>query len=348
MALRIRPAFRIGRTTVQPTAYGWTLFFLMIWIPLAALVTANNFLLIIFFMMVGLAVVSHRLAMRNIKSVSLSRRFPEDVFADTVFAVSYLVRSDSARWGSFTLRFTETPPLLGEAQGVTFLKVPPGETVSVPGFFTIPFRGDVTLNPGTISSSFPFGLAGYSRRCGPEDRVLVFPKIEPVTEEISLKLGISGKGRERTDPSGTVPFQFRNYVPGDAYKHIDWKKTAAGGSLITRVLSEEGAREMTIRIPKGAQERAISRAASLVVHFAGMRTPVSLQGPGLAAEAGVGKEHTRKLLTMLARWDKTTADSETSIETTAAVVEVDRDGELVWHESGDSSDSRNQELLGTP
>lgn len=332
-----RSFFRIGRTTIHPTVYGWTLFFFMIWLPVSALVTANNFLLIIFFMMIGLAAVSHRLAMRNIKSLTLGRRFPEDVFADTAFTVTYLTRSDSAPWGAFTLRFSEKPPLSGPARGVTFLKLPRGETVSVPGFYAIPFRGDVTLSPGTISSSFPFGLAAYSRQCGPEEQLLVFPKIEPVTEDIPVRLGISGRGRERAAASGTVPFQFRDYVPGDAYKHIDWKKTAAGGSLVTRILSEEGAREITVRLPQGAPERAISRAASLVVHFAEIRIPVSLQGPGLDVAPGLGKEHTRKLLTLLARWDKTNGHLETPNQTTAAVVEVDKDGEFVWKEFGDAS-----------
>ncbi len=211
---------------IRPTRSGWILVFLLLWIPLTAIGTANNFLLIIFALMVGLALVSHRLARKNVKTVQLSRCFPDEIFAGNVFTVRYLVKTVTRPWGAVTLKFVEASPLQGATEGVTFSHIPPGDAVSVNGSFSVSSRGDKQIFPGLLTSAFPFGLASYSRSCGPTESVLVFPQIQSVEEDVPPWVGGSGKGPERPDPFGTIPYQFREYVPGDPYKHIEWKKTA--------------------------------------------------------------------------------------------------------------------------
>ncbi len=85
--------------------------------------------------MVGLALVSHRLARKNVKTVQLSRCFPDEIFAGNVFTVRYLVKTDSRPWGAAALKFVEASPLQGATEGVTFSHIPPGDAVSVNGFF---------------------------------------------------------------------------------------------------------------------------------------------------------------------------------------------------------------------
>lgn len=322
------------RIKMRPSPYGWFLLFLLVWIPLAAIVTVNNFLFIIFTMMIGLSVVSHRWARKNLASVSVVRRFPDEVFAETPFLLEYVVRSDREPWGSFTLTFAEETPLNGPGSQVTIAHVPKDRLHELVSSFSIASRGDKHIGPGTLSSSFPFGLAAYSKRCGPANSVLVFPKIEPVGDEIPSWVGGFGRGMERLDPFGTVPFSFRDYVAGDRFKHIDWKKSARTGALITRVLSEEGAREITIRLSGGASERAISRAASLVVHFIRSGRPVALEGPGIRTKPGYGPDWTRKLLTILARWDTMRQDiAESALTRRGIAVHIEGNGEFRWQRS---------------
>ena len=154
-------------------------------------------------------------------------------------------------------------------------------------------------------------------------------------EDVPPWVGGSGKGLERPDPFGTIPYQFREYVPGDPYKHIEWKKTASTGGLITKVLSDEGAREITIRMPREASERTISRAASLVVHFARSGRPICLQGPGILLGPGRGKEFAVKLLTTLARWENTAGELALPDFSPDIVVEIGQAGEFVWRRSGE-------------
>ena len=184
------------------------------------------------------------------------------------------------------------------------------------------------IGEGTLSSEFPFGLAAYSRKAGGEDTVLVFPFVEPLGDEIPLDLTGTGKGLERRDPLGNVPYLLRDYIPGDPFKLIDWKKTAQCGKLITKELAEEGVQELAIRLPSDPSERAISRAASLVVHFSCSGTPVSLHGPGKAVPPGSGKDFCRKLLTILAKWEDFSGDSGNVHLNNGTVVEIDPTGRL--------------------
>ncbi len=329
---------KMSKLTVRPTPYGWGMVFLLVWIPLTAIFTANNFLLIVFIMTIGLVIVSHKLAKRNVESFTLKRRLPNEIYAQTPFSIKYRLKSDQKLWGSMTVMFEENAPLQGERDGVWFSRVPPAETKTDYGYFVLPARGDQIISAGTLYSSFPFGLASYRRACGDEESVMVFPRIEPVEDDIPMHEGGSGRGREQIDPLGTVPYFFRDYVPGDPYKHIDWKKTAQSGNLVTRILSEEGAREITLRLPADASERAISRAASLVVHFSRTGIPVALEGAGLRIEAGSGKEFSRRLLTILARWPNNPETGSNPDHSQGVVVEIDDSGYFLWKGSGDTDE----------
>ncbi|MEJ2715835.1 MAG: DUF58 domain-containing protein [Deltaproteobacteria bacterium] len=317
------------RLSIKPTAFGWICLFFLVWIPLAAVVTGNNFLFIIFSMTVGLVVVSHWLAKKNIGSVLLSRKFPDEIFAGTPFTIRYVVHADGGPWGAASLTFYEGPPLEGADQGVIFPQIPPGQPTSMTGLSSIAARGDHSIEPGVISSLFPFGLARYSRRCGTPQSVLVFPAIEPVDSSMVFSPRGAGTSVERTDPFGTIPHYFRDYVPGDPFKHIDWKKSARTGEFVTRILSDEGAQQVVIRLPQQASEKAISRAASLVVHFDRLGVPVSLEAPGLFIEGGVGPEFTLKLLVILARWEDPGSEVAIPDQGSEMVFEVADSGEFL-------------------
>jgi uncharacterized protein (DUF58 family) len=161
-----------------------------------------------------------------------------------------------------------------------------------------------------------------------------------VDADIPLYLGGSGRGVEKSDPSGTTPYLFRNYVPGDPYKHIDWKKTAQSGGLVTRVFSDEGTRDVTIHVPANASERSISRAASLIVHFARKGTPISLQGPGLNVGPGYGRDFVRKLLTILARWQHDPQAVSEQDGSERVIVDINGSAELSWEDGGQTHETR--------
>ncbi|MEW6349879.1 MAG: DUF58 domain-containing protein [Thermodesulfobacteriota bacterium] len=313
----------------KPTAFGWTCMFLMVWIPFAAIATSNNFLYMLFALLVGLMGASHVLAGHNLKKVTLTRRFPADIYARTPFTIHYAVQSDYGL-GASTLDFAEHEFLRLEGAPVNIPRVPPGDPTIASGLFSLPRRGEVPIPEGKLASTFPFGLARYFRNAGGKDTVLVFPCVESLADEIPFDITGTGRGLERKDPFGSVCYLFRDYVPGDPYKRIDWKKSARCHKFITRELAEEGARELAIHLPGDPSERAISRAASLVVHYSCSGTPVSLHGPGMSVPPGSGREFCRKLLTILARWERLAGDVSSPQVDRGVLVEIDPAGEFSW------------------
>ncbi len=323
-----------GKAGIRLTNHGLVLAFLMVWIPISAFVTGNNFLFILLGLMLGLIVVSHYLAGKNLKAAEISRVFPEEVFADTPFTIRYNLTSRLRPWGSFALSVQELPPIQGDPDGAAVTQVTPGETTQHAAVCSIRPRGDRQVGPFLVSSSFPFGLASYSKMRGPDESVLVFPKIEPVEAYPPFSATGSGSGVERVDLLGTIPHHHRDYVAGDPYKLIDWKKSASSGQLVTRVLSEESARRIVIRLPRNASESAISRAASLVVKFGHSGIPLCLLGPGIMTEAGTGSAFIRKLLTILARWDNPEQEEPDATTDGDMVIDIDSGGEFIGNEGG--------------
>jgi hypothetical protein len=100
-------------------------------------------------------------------------------------------------------------------------------------------------------------------------------------------------------------------------------------------MADEGGGEVVIRMPEKVGERAISRAASLVVHFGRAGIPVSFQGPGISVKAGKGPEFTRKLLTILARWEGSTEQMTGLGHWAGTIVQLDETGEFRVRQSGE-------------
>jgi uncharacterized protein (DUF58 family) len=318
---------RARKPKMRITPYGWGLIFLLVWVPFTAITTANNFLLIVFFMLTGLILVSRRLAKKNINAMQVNRKFPDRIFADTPFTLSYVLTNAAGR-DALALTFHEAEGI-GRSE-VRLPPVGPGSQKTVLGEMVLPTRGRHTITPGRISSGFPFGMATYSRVCGDTQSVLVFPKVEEIRREIPHLSGLSGHGIEKAGQFGTIPFSFRDYVPGDPVKMIQWKKSAQTGNLITKVLSEEESGQVAIRLPKNASERSISRAASLVAHFTERGTPIVFYGPGIRLGPGVNDEFVYQVLTHLALWDN--PDEEVPRVCDAFVtVSVHEDGACKWN-----------------
>lgn len=314
---------------IKLSGYGWAFVFFVFWIPIAAIGTANNFLIIIFLFMVGLAAVSHILAKRNIRSVSVMRRFPDEILAEASFAISYKFSSALKPWGAMFLLYDEAEPL-GRGTRVGITRLVPGMSSEKNGTYVIASRGDKTVQCGKLRSSYPFGLATYSRNCGTPVSVLVFPKIEDVGSDIPSWIGGSGSGFEKTGPYGDVPYSLRQYVAGDPYKHIEWKKSAQKGHLLTKVLSHEQAREIRLRMPQNASEKVISRAASLIVHLSARGIPVGLESVGLDMECACDRQSVLGMLTVLARWNGNQAQPNTEHPAGGIEVSLDEDGRFSW------------------
>ena len=185
-------------------------------------------------------------------------------------------------------------------------------------------RGEFKFGPADIASGDIFGFYWRSKSELDTDRLIVYPKVVPVT-----KLGLVPAWPlvDRQTPYRILddPLRMasvREYVPGDSYRHIHWKATARMGKLQTKVF-DPGATHM-LAIFTDVQthpnpyalnpehlELVVTTSASIAVHALNAK-----QGVGLYANGGIGnsRQYARvglsrhpaqanKLLETLARLD---------------------------------------------
>jgi uncharacterized protein (DUF58 family) len=108
-------------------------------------------------------------------------------------------------------------------------------------------RGIVQLNSIDLYTRYPFGFFCKKRRVKITGEVVVYPRLlneetareqfRPVAGENypSNRIGI-----------GTDVHSFREYVRGDSYRHIYWKKSASLGRFIVKQTETEAARAVAV------------------------------------------------------------------------------------------------------
>lgn len=169
-------------------------------------------------------------------------------------------------------------------------------------------RGAHRIGPATLVTADPIGLFEHRRAIpGSEAEVLVWPRIEPLTE---VRFGSGDDGRGPIARRAGAGFDFRSlrdYQDGDDLRHVDWKSTAHLGRLQIREFELHDTPAATVVLDlcadafadssDGARlEQAVSTAGSIAVRLAaqGLETrliaddglPVSVRvGPGSAPEA---------------------------------------------------------------
>jgi uncharacterized protein (DUF58 family) len=148
-----------------------------------------------------------------------------------------------------------------------------------------------------------FGFYTRSMSTAAPTFLTVYPKIVPLAH-----LGLPSKspfGSLKThkiiyeDPSRIVGV--RDYVPGDSLRKINWKVSAALGKLQVRkfepaitldtlIFLNLNLEEYDLAYADGATELAITVAASIANHLAGLRQPVGLISNGHDPAAAEGDE----------------------------------------------------------
>ncbi|MGB1288766.1 MAG: DUF58 domain-containing protein [Aggregatilineales bacterium] len=97
-------------------------------------------------------------------------------------------------------------------------------------------RGEFLLGPITINSGDPFGLFSTPRRVNASERVIIYPRLIPITQFIVPMGNLSGGEAQRfmTHHVTTNAAGVREYVPGDSINRIHWKSTARRNKLIVK------------------------------------------------------------------------------------------------------------------
>jgi uncharacterized protein (DUF58 family) len=302
---------------IEVTTGGVIFAVILIIVAFAAWNTGNNLLFMVFSIMVSTIFVSWAAARAALRDLTVSARFPDHIFAGEAAEVILTLRNGKRVFpsfsilvemrGSFDRPASTTKKSRSRSRKIAlgyFIYVPhrAGAEQSIEQLF--PRRGHVVVNGFELSTRFPFGFFRHRRRLSARDvDIVVYPKPEPVTDELNLLPLLNGQTPSLRRGAGQDLLLLRDYQPRDDLRHIDWKATARSRQLTVREFTAEDERRITIvldtRLTDDIDEEnfrirfesGVTQTASLVQHFIDERAEVCLVLGMDRGRFGAGPEH---------------------------------------------------------
>lgn len=157
-----------------------------------------------------------------------------------------------------------TVPLLGPHQQITLPVLVPTES-----------RGVIAVGPLTVARQDPLGLLRREMTWRDVHRVYVHPHTVALPpNSAGLVRDLEGQASTRLTDSDLSFHAVREYVPGDAMRHIHWKSTAKTGQLMVRQYEESQTARLAVLFDARRDEYlsdeefelGVSLAASVSLH----------------------------------------------------------------------------------
>jgi len=310
---------------IEVTTGGVIFIVILVIVAFAAWNTGNNLLFMVFSIMLSTIFVSWLAARASLRELNVSARFPDHIFAGEPAELLLTVRNSKQLLPSFSILVE----MRGTFDRPGFKKRPwPRVKKTALGYFTyvphkaaaeqsieqsFPKRGHVLVKGFELSTRFPFGFFRHRRRLTARDvDIVVYPKPEPITDELNLLPLQSGQTTSLRRGAGQDLLMLRDYQARDELRHIDWKATARARRLTVREFAAEDERRITIVLDTTLTadideenfrirfESGVTETASLVKHFVEERAEVRLILGSTAGKFGAGLEHLYECLRRLA------------------------------------------------
>jgi uncharacterized protein (DUF58 family) len=316
---------------VEVTRGGVVFVAIAVIVAFAAWNTGNNLLFMVFSLLISTLFVSWAAARATLRELTVSARFPDHIFAGERTEIMVTVRNVKRLLPSFSImveargpngrdgagagenRTQRTRPQFKNRALAYFVYVPhrAGAEQSVQQLF--PKRGHVSVNGFELSTRFPFGFFRHRRRLRARDvDIVVYPKPEPVADELHLLPLFGGRLESTRRGAGHDLFSLRDYQPHDDLRHISWKATARTRRLTVREFTAEDERRITIGFDTQFTrdideenfrirfERGVTQTASLIKHFIDERAEVRLILGRDQGDFSAGADHLYACLRRLA------------------------------------------------
>lgn len=311
---------------IEITTGGAIFLAIVVVVGFAAWNTGHNLLFLIFSLLCSTLFVGWTAARTSLRDLNVSARFPDHIFAGEAAPVIVTLRNTKRLLPSLSVLVEARGPKTGVQTGRKTRRRP-HEKRPLAYFTYIPHRaaaeqrveqvfdkrGHVFIDGFELSTRFPFGFVRRRRRLGTRDvDILVYPKPEPIGDELHLLPMYAGRMASARRGPGHDLFALRDYQPMDDLRHIDWKATARARHLTVREFTSEDERRITIvldtrPVPDTPQEgfsarfeRGVIKAASHLKHFIDERAEVRMILGSESGPYGSGLEHLYQCLRRLA------------------------------------------------
>lgn len=277
----------------RPTREGAALLLLTVGLGLAAAITGNNVLVLLFAGLIALWVVDAVLGPWNLRHLTVRRELPAEMFADTAGRGGFQL-INGRRWlPSAGLLIADS----GGRAAAAVERLGAGEEAVARTAWTFGARGEASFDTITVRSSFPLGLWWREKRFSIPAAITVYPR--PRLSEPRVEGGLAGA--QGADPAGRGAIGdfdgLQLYREGDPPRRIHWPTTARVGTPIVVLRTDERADRVTVRVRDlsgRAWENELSRACGEVLRGfrRGCRVGLELPTGALAAQGGAAWRRT--------------------------------------------------------
>ncbi len=271
-------------------------------IGFAALNTGNNLMYLIFSMMLSTLILSLIIPYLNLKKLNVKFELEEPVFAGTPTSMKLNVTNNKTLLPSFSFRFSISMPESDELY-IESIKPTKSETKSQRIVFN--HRGLYTIRDTILYTEFPFIFFSFKKRPEGEAKVLVYPLIYDLSNEMTVLTTNTDTGNKPKIGLGEDFFMVRRFRFGDETRSIHWKATARTGKIMVKEFHMNEPEKVTILLDnlyynKEEQfEKAISFTASFISELINSFYTVRLITCHKVIPFGSGNEHLYKILDLL-------------------------------------------------
>jgi uncharacterized protein (DUF58 family) len=164
-----------------------------------------------------------------------------------------------------------------------------------------PRRGYMPMEPFVVENRFPFGLFKAWSVIIPAARCLVYPTPAPTPPPLP-RTGRGDHGAAQRS-EGEHFHGLREYQPGDPLKRVAWRASARHRKLYTREMEsprEEACEFNWYLMGNAATEEKLSILAAWILRAEHHQIPYSLEMPSSALPPGLGEDHRKACLKVLA------------------------------------------------
>jgi uncharacterized protein (DUF58 family) len=254
---------------VRLTKIGVSFVIFTIFVGFAAINTGNNALYIGLSFMLGCLLLSGVASKNGLQRLQVEFERVEEAWAGRPADGTLRVRNRSTIWNVRDV-VVASPEL---ARPIFIPLIGRRSEVRAGAAFLFAKRGIVQLKIIDLYTRYPFGFFSKKRRAKISGEVVVFPRLLDEETPRERFRPVDGDMHPSNRAGlGTDIHSFREYVRGDSYRHIYWKKSASLGRWIMKQTEMEAARAVQVVVdpykPRGASEddfeRMVSEAATFV------------------------------------------------------------------------------------
>ena len=216
----------------------------------------------------------------------------QNVYKGDDILVEVTVTNNSYRRTQLLELFDNVPHEMKMRRGINQMRMNlgPGQSATMRYTVRCPLRGHYTVGPVSVRHRNAFNLFVNESKVDDRTDITVFPQVREV-EEALLRSNVpkmyTGATTLKTPGQGMEFYSLREYLPGDAFRMINWKAFARTGELMVNEKTRDAVTDVFIildirdvarigTVLKNPLEMGTVAAASIANYFIRRRDSVSI------------------------------------------------------------------------